>query len=294
MKQALESGDLEAMGKVLSQNHELLTDMQMSHETLDSMCRTALANGALGAKVTGGGRGGYMVLSTPGKGASGHRRLGLRDGRVQGHPGDDRWKLTAQDDAVGSLPTPQRFFAGYVFDLDGTVYLGEALLPTAGETLKVLRTRGVRTIFISNNPTHAREEYAAKLTRLGVPTAVEDILTSTLVMVDFLKRRLPGARLFVVGEEPLCAELRRGGFELTEQPRDVDAVITASTAPLCTASCRSPSSPCRPGRASSPPTPILTALSPAAASPTVPPSSPPSRPAPVRGSRQWSASRPGT
>ena len=125
------------------------------------------------------------------------------------------------------LPTPQRFFDGYIFDLDGTVYLGEALLPTAGETLRVLRARGVRTTFVSNNPTHAREDYADKLTRLGVPTPVEDILTSTLVMVDFLKRRMPGARLFVVGEEPLCAELRRGGFELTERARDVDAVIAS-------------------------------------------------------------------
>jgi len=123
--------------------------------------------------------------------------------------------------------TPQRFFAGYIFDLDGTVYLGEALLPTAGETLRVLRARGLRTIFISNNPTHAREEYAAKLTRLGVPTSVEDVLTSSLVLVDFLQRLMPGARLFVVGEEPLCAELRRGGFELTEQAHNVDAVIAS-------------------------------------------------------------------
>ena len=128
---------------------------------------------------------------------------------------------------LSGLPTPERFFAGYIFDLDGTVYLGEALLPTAGETLKVLRARGLRTIFISNNPTHAREEYAVKLTRLGVPTSVEDILTSSLVMVDFLKRRMPGARLFVVGEEPLCAELRRGGFELTEQAHAADAVIAS-------------------------------------------------------------------
>jgi arabinose operon protein AraL len=128
---------------------------------------------------------------------------------------------------LSSLPTPTRFFSGYIFDLDGTVYLGDALLPSAGETLKELRTRGVRTIYISNNPTHPREEYAAKLTRLGVPTSVEDILTSTLVMVDFLKRRMPGARLFVVGEEPLCAELRRGGFELTEQAHNVDAVIAS-------------------------------------------------------------------
>jgi len=123
--------------------------------------------------------------------------------------------------------TPNRFFAGYIFDLDGTVYLGESLLPTVGETLAVLRARGVRTIFISNNPTHGREEYAAKLTRLGVPTSIEDILTSSLVMVDFLKKRMPGARLFVVGEEPLCAELRQGGFELTEQAQAIDAVIAS-------------------------------------------------------------------
>ncbi|MGZ6347751.1 MAG: HAD-IIA family hydrolase, partial [Anaerolineales bacterium] len=74
--------------------------------------------------------------------------------------------------------------------------------------LRVLRARNLRTIFISNNPTHAREEYARKLTRLGVPTSINDILTSSLVMVNFLKLRMPGARLFVVGEEPLCSELR--------------------------------------------------------------------------------------
>jgi arabinose operon protein AraL len=128
---------------------------------------------------------------------------------------------------VSGLPTPERLFAGYIFDLDGTVYLGDALLPTAGETLTALRARGVRTIFVSNNPTHAREDYAAKLTRLGVPTSVDDVLTSTLVMVGFLKQRMPGARLFVVGEEPLCTELRRGGFELTESADEVDAVIAS-------------------------------------------------------------------
>jgi arabinose operon protein AraL len=128
---------------------------------------------------------------------------------------------------LSSLRTPQRFFAGYIFDLDGTVYLGDALLPHAGETLQALRTHGARTIFVSNNPTHARADYAAKLTRLGVPTSIEDVLTSSLVMVDFLQRRMPGARLFVVGEEPLCEELRRGGFELTEQPQNVEAVIAS-------------------------------------------------------------------
>jgi mevalonate kinase len=67
MRQALEAGDLESVGKIMSENHKLLIDMVMSHETLDYLCKKALEMGALGAKVTGGGRGGYMVSLTPGK-----------------------------------------------------------------------------------------------------------------------------------------------------------------------------------------------------------------------------------
>ena len=67
MRQALEAGDLTTVGKIMSENHRLLIEMDMSHKTLDGMCQTALQQGALGAKVTGGGRGGYMVSLTPGK-----------------------------------------------------------------------------------------------------------------------------------------------------------------------------------------------------------------------------------
>jgi mevalonate kinase len=66
MKKALEAGDLKNVGKIMSENHKLLIDMDMSHETLDYLCKLALEKGALGAKVTGGGRGGYMVALTPG------------------------------------------------------------------------------------------------------------------------------------------------------------------------------------------------------------------------------------
>ena len=123
--------------------------------------------------------------------------------------------------------TPSRYYRGYIFDLDGTVYLGDALLPTAGDTIRSLRKRGCRTVFISNNPTHTRQEYAARLARLGLPTAVDDILNSSQVMVDFLKQRMPGARLFVVGERPLCEDLLSAGFQLEEEPQRVEAVIAS-------------------------------------------------------------------
>ena len=118
-------------------------------------------------------------------------------------------------------------YDAYIFDLDGTVYLGDALLPTAGDTITALRAAGRRTVFLSNNPTHTREEYARKLTRLGLPTPVDDVINSSLVMADFLRRRMPGARLFVVGERPLCDVMVAAGFELTEDPRRTDAVIAS-------------------------------------------------------------------
>lgn len=67
MRRALEAGDLKTVGQIMSTNHKLLIEMQFSHEILDRLCNLALDKGALGAKVTGGGRGGYMVALTPGK-----------------------------------------------------------------------------------------------------------------------------------------------------------------------------------------------------------------------------------
>ncbi|MCL4868867.1 MAG: HAD-IIA family hydrolase [Anaerolineae bacterium] len=117
-------------------------------------------------------------------------------------------------------------YDAYIFDLDGTVYLGDALLPTAGETIQQLRHWGKQTVFLSNNPTHSRTEYAARLTRLGLPTPVEDVVNSSWVMVQFLNQQMPGARLFVVGEQSLRQELRQAGFSLRNDAK-VDAVIAS-------------------------------------------------------------------
>ena len=67
MKQALEAFDLQKVGKIMTENHNILIDMNLSHDILIHLCHLALKKGALGAKVTGGGRGGYMAALTPGK-----------------------------------------------------------------------------------------------------------------------------------------------------------------------------------------------------------------------------------
>ena len=65
MKEALEKFDLETVGSLMTANHEILIDMGLSHEKIIDLCERALVSGALGAKVTGGGRGGYMLSLAP-------------------------------------------------------------------------------------------------------------------------------------------------------------------------------------------------------------------------------------
>jgi len=67
MRRALEAGDPTGVGTTMTANHKILIDMELSHEKLIYLCNMALEYGALGAKLTGGGRGGYMVALTPGK-----------------------------------------------------------------------------------------------------------------------------------------------------------------------------------------------------------------------------------
>jgi arabinose operon protein AraL len=107
------------------------------------------------------------------------------------------------------LPQP-----GWLFDLDGTVYLGDGLVPGARETILALRAAGRRVAFLSNKPLQTREDYARKLTRLGIPTGAEEVITSSLVLARHLQRLDPQAPVFVIGEPPLVAELTAHGFEV--------------------------------------------------------------------------------
>jgi NagD protein len=122
---------------------------------------------------------------------------------------------------------PTQLYDAYIFDLDGTVYLGDALLPNAQRAISTLRSAGKRTVFLSNNPTHTRVQYAHKLARLGLPTPPQDIINSSVVMVDFLQRSVPGARLYVCGEQPLIDDLHAGGFSFSNNPIEIGAVIAS-------------------------------------------------------------------
>ncbi len=118
-------------------------------------------------------------------------------------------------------------YAGYILDLDGTVYLGEALIPGADATIAALRERGAEVIFVSNKPIATRRDYAEKLTRLGIPTEVDQVLTSPLALADYIAAHHHAPRVLVIGEEPVIAELVSVGCQLVEEAAKTDIVVAS-------------------------------------------------------------------
>lgn len=120
-----------------------------------------------------------------------------------------------------------RRFDGYVFDLDGTVYLGDGLLPGARDAVLALRAAGSRTVFLTNKPLERPADYAAKLTRLGIPAQPTEVVSSTDALLRYLRLHAAGARLYPVAEPLLWDLLAEDGWQLTEDPGAVDVVVVS-------------------------------------------------------------------
>ena len=116
-------------------------------------------------------------------------------------------------------------YQGYIFDLDGTIYLGDRLIPGADRVVARVRERGARVVFLSNKPIQPSGAYAQKLTRLGIPTQAAEVINSSQVAVRYLSAEMPGARVYVIGEPSLVRELSEAGFQMAERPERTDLVL---------------------------------------------------------------------
>jgi HAD superfamily hydrolase (TIGR01450 family) len=127
----------------------------------------------------------------------------------------------------GEPGVPDRLYEGYVFDLDGTIYLGDELLPGAKRLILKLRELGKRVIFLSNNPTKDPKKYAEKLGELGLKTPASEIVNTVVTMTEWLLRNQPDATVFPISEEPLKNSLGEAGIRISEDPEEIDIVIAS-------------------------------------------------------------------
>ena len=118
-------------------------------------------------------------------------------------------------------------YRGYAFDLDGTIYLGDSLIPGADRVIDALRATGARVVFVTNKPLETSADYAAKLTKLGIPAVPSDVISAIDALLLYLANAHPRARLMAVAERVLIDELRAAGFVVTDDPAGTDVVVVS-------------------------------------------------------------------
>ncbi len=116
----------------------------------------------------------------------------------------------------------------YIFDQDGTIYLGGIVFESAVKFINHLRANGKRVMFFTNNASHNPDFYLAKLTRLGFAPSPSEILTAGDVTVEFLLRHRAGKRVYLVGTPELEEQFLKAGVPLVgNDAKSADIVVTS-------------------------------------------------------------------
>ncbi|KAL9249633.1 Phosphoglycolate phosphatase 1B, chloroplastic-like protein [Drosera capensis] len=125
--------------------------------------------------------------------------------------------LKDADELIGSVET-------FIFDCDGVIWKGDKLIDGVGETLDLLRSKGKRLVFVTNNSTKSRKQYGKKFESLGLN---EEIFASSFAAAAYLKSiNFPkDKKVYVIGEEGILKELELAGFQFLGGPEDGEKKI---------------------------------------------------------------------
>ena len=118
----------------------------------------------------------------------------------------------------------------FALDMDGTIYLGTTLFPFTKAFLGGVKEMGLRYSFLTNNPSASLDDYLAKLAKLGVEAVRDEMYTTSIATIDYIKTHYPTAkRLFLLGTPSMVSEFEKAGFVSAENSAEdiPDVVVVA-------------------------------------------------------------------
>ncbi len=120
----------------------------------------------------------------------------------------------------------------FLFDMDGTLYLGNRLFSFTKELLATIRAQGKQYLFLTNNSAKSVKDYVTKLSAMGIEASPEDFFTSSQATAYYLHQHHPGKRLYVCGTRSLQQELIDQGFCVVDDPDKTDCIVMGNDTEL--------------------------------------------------------------
>ncbi|XP_048323327.1 phosphoglycolate phosphatase 2 [Ziziphus jujuba] len=127
-------------------------------------------------------------------------------------------RLLAADNLQNLLDSVDAF----LFDCDGVIWKGDELIDGVAQTLDFLRSKGKKLVFVTNNSTKSRRQYAQKFRSVGISVTEDEMFSSSFAAAMFLKvNNFPkDKKVYVIGEEGILEELKLAGFTGLGGPED--------------------------------------------------------------------------
>ncbi|MCW8848583.1 MAG: HAD-IIA family hydrolase [Melioribacteraceae bacterium] len=116
-------------------------------------------------------------------------------------------------------------YDGFIFDLDGTIYLDDKIIPGADLIVNKIRKRGKRLIFLSNKTTGSVNDYYNFLLTSGIEINLNEIINSTIIIQNYLKKNHSNESFFAIGEKKFTEQIKRCELKYSEDPDEIDIVI---------------------------------------------------------------------
>ena len=115
-------------------------------------------------------------------------------------------------------------------DMDGTIYMGNVLFPYTLDFLNKMSENGIGYSFLTNNPTKSVADYLHKLDSMGIHADNDNMYTTSLAAIDYIKSHYPDAkRLFMLGTPSMVSQFEKAGFEAcADDPEDVPDVLVVA------------------------------------------------------------------
>lgn len=110
---------------------------------------------------------------------------------------------------------------GLAIDMDGTVYKGMDVIPGAVDFISELNERGIPFVFVTNNSSKNGHHYYEKLVGMGFDVSPDNVLTSGVAALMYLKENCPGRTVFPIGTDPFVEEVREYGIPISENDPDI-------------------------------------------------------------------------
>lgn len=115
---------------------------------------------------------------------------------------------------------------GFIFDLDGTIYIDDEVISGAVEAIKILKERGDKVVFLTNKSIASRNDYVVKLNKLGIKVELSEVINSNYITTNYLKSVMDEKdSVYVIGEEPLFEELLEEKVKLADVPAEASYVV---------------------------------------------------------------------